>query len=57
MKITRYKKVQRILGFYRMHFDFKEPYTVLLDGPFCRAALEVNPFIIFLVAVFTETPF
>ncbi|KAK4327921.1 hypothetical protein Pmani_001634 [Petrolisthes manimaculis] len=42
MKINRYKKAQRILGFYQNHFGFKEPYTILLDGPFCRAALEAK---------------
>lgn len=40
MKIRRHKKAQRILGFYRNNFNIRPPYTVLLDGTFCYAALE-----------------
>jgi len=50
MKITRYKRVQRILLFYRHNFGFahvgstsgtsKRPIVVLADGTFCKAALD-----------------
>ncbi|XP_042242403.1 rRNA-processing protein UTP23 homolog isoform X2 [Homarus americanus] len=42
MKIKRYKKAQRILGFFQNNFDLRPPYSVLLDGTFCRASLEVK---------------
>ncbi|XP_042860533.1 rRNA-processing protein UTP23 homolog [Penaeus japonicus] len=40
MKIRRQKKAQKILGFYQHNFDIRPPYTVLLDGTFCYAAIE-----------------
>lgn len=40
MKITRYKRAQRNLAFFRNHFHFHPPYQVLLDGTFCQAALK-----------------
>lgn len=40
MKITRYKRVQRYLSFYRNNFGFHAPYQVILDGTFCQAALS-----------------
>nr|XP_045594423.1 rRNA-processing protein UTP23 homolog [Procambarus clarkii] len=42
MKIKRYKKAQRILGFFQHNFNLRPPYNVMLDGTFCRAALEVK---------------
>ena len=40
MKITRYKRVQRYLNFYKNNFSFRSPYQVLIDGTFCQAALK-----------------
>lgn len=40
MKITRYKRVQRFLSFYKNNFDFHPPYQIILDGTFCQAALS-----------------
>lgn len=40
MKITRYKRAQRNLLFYRNYFDFRPPYQILLDATFCQAALK-----------------
>lgn len=40
MNINRHKKAQRILGFFRNNFDLHPPYNVLVDGTFCRTALE-----------------
>ncbi len=40
MKIRRYKRAQRIIGFYRHRFGFKPPYRVLVDGTFSKAALD-----------------
>lgn len=39
MKITRYKRCQRYLSFYRNNFDFRPPYQIILDATFCQAAL------------------
>ncbi len=39
MKIKRYKRAQRLIGFYRNNFGFTKPYRVLVDGTFCQAAL------------------
>lgn len=40
MKIARYKRTQRILSFYHNNFGISAPYKVLIDGTFCKAALE-----------------
>lgn len=40
MRINRYKRVQRHLGFYKNAFGFRPPYQVLVDGTFCAAALK-----------------
>ncbi|XP_067143996.1 rRNA-processing protein UTP23 homolog [Centruroides vittatus] len=40
MKIRRYKRVQRYMGFYTNNFGFRSPYQVLIDGTFCQAALK-----------------
>jgi len=40
MKITRYKRVQRYLSFYRNNFNFHPPYQILIDATFCNAALN-----------------
>jgi len=40
MKIKRYKRAQRLLGFYRHNFGFQIPFRILLDGTFCQAALD-----------------
>ena len=40
MKITRYKRVQRYISFYKNNFDFHPPYQILIDGTFCNAALN-----------------
>ncbi|XP_030768399.1 rRNA-processing protein UTP23 homolog [Sitophilus oryzae] len=40
MKIKRYKKVNKNLGFYINTFGFRQPYQLLADGTFCFAALN-----------------
>ncbi|KAL7676499.1 hypothetical protein ACOME3_002752 [Neoechinorhynchus agilis] len=40
MKHRRRKIVKRSLVFYRHHFGLSKPYTVLVDGTFCQAALK-----------------
>lgn len=40
MKIKRHKKAQKILAFFQHNFAVQPPFTLLLDGTFCRAALE-----------------
>lgn len=40
MKITRLKRANKVLTFYRYNYGFQTPYTVLLDGTFCQAALQ-----------------
>lgn len=40
MKLQRYKRVQRILKFYRINYGFHKPFRILVDGTFCNAALE-----------------
>lgn len=42
MKIRRYKKVNKRLGFYINNFGFRQPYQLLIDGTFCYAALNVS---------------
>lgn len=44
MKISRQKKVQKHLNFYKNNFKFREPFQVLIDGTFAFAALEVRNF-------------
>jgi len=39
MKIKRYKRAQRLIGFYRNNFGYTKPYRVLVDGTFSQAAL------------------
>ncbi|KAJ8960741.1 hypothetical protein NQ318_020034 [Aromia moschata] len=40
MKIRRYKKVNKNLGFFINNFGFRQPYQLLVDGTFCYAALN-----------------
>lgn len=40
MKVKRQKHVRKILTFYRGYFDYRSPFQVLVDGTFCRAALN-----------------
>lgn len=40
MKINRYKKLTRRLGFYINNYNFRLPYQLLIDGTFCFAALN-----------------
>lgn len=40
MKITRHKKLQRFLSFYKNNFNFRPPYQIILDGTFCQSALS-----------------
>lgn len=42
MKITRYKKAQKVLSFYESNFGFREPYQVVVDGTFTLAALKMR---------------
>jgi len=40
MKGKRYKLVKRALHFYTNNYGFKVPYSVLIDGTFCKSALH-----------------
>uniref|UniRef100_A0A183BWQ5 rRNA-processing protein UTP23 homolog n=1 Tax=Globodera pallida TaxID=36090 RepID=A0A183BWQ5_GLOPA len=40
MKVKRLKRAAHILTFYRYNFRFYPPFSVLLDGTFCQAALQ-----------------
>ncbi|KAI9585547.1 rRNA-processing protein UTP23 homolog [Glossina fuscipes] len=40
MKITRYKKLNKTLAFFSAHYNYREPYQVLVDATFCQAALK-----------------
>ncbi|KAK5646038.1 hypothetical protein RI129_004502 [Pyrocoelia pectoralis] len=40
MKIKRYKKMSKNVGFYVNNFKFRQPYQILIDGTFCYAALN-----------------
>jgi U3 small nucleolar RNA-associated protein 23 len=40
MKITRYKRVQRYLNFYKNNFSFRAPFQILIDSTFCQSALK-----------------
>jgi len=40
MKVKRKKRAKRILTFFRFKHGFVEPYSILLDGTFCQAALN-----------------
>ena len=40
MKAKRQKKVRKILSFYSTNYGHEAPYKVLLDGTFCKAALQ-----------------
>nr|AEE61660.1 unknown [Dendroctonus ponderosae] len=40
MKIRRYKRVNKSLGFFANNFGFRQPYQLLVDGTFCLAALN-----------------
>jgi U3 small nucleolar RNA-associated protein 23 len=40
MKIKRQKHVYRTLLFYKNYFAIEPPFTILLDGTFCKAALS-----------------
>lgn len=42
MKITRNKKSHKTLMFFATHFNYHEPYQVLIDATFCQAALKVG---------------
>jgi U3 small nucleolar RNA-associated protein 23 len=39
MKLKRYKKIQRRMGFFEKNFKFRAPFQILLDGTFAQAAL------------------
>ncbi|XP_075153708.1 rRNA-processing protein UTP23 homolog [Haematobia irritans] len=40
MKITRNKKSHKTLMYFTTHFQYHEPYQVLIDATFCQAALK-----------------
>jgi U3 small nucleolar RNA-associated protein 23 len=40
MKVKRIKKAKRVLNFFHFNYQYNEPYSVLVDGTFCQAALE-----------------
>ncbi|XP_041356933.1 rRNA-processing protein UTP23 homolog [Gigantopelta aegis] len=40
MKVKRYKHCRKVLTFYQKNFGFNVPYKVLIDGTFCKAALN-----------------
>lgn len=40
MKLRRHKNIRRSLRFYRLAFDIKDPYHVLVDGTFLTHALQ-----------------
>ncbi|KAK2170927.1 hypothetical protein NP493_1125g00059 [Ridgeia piscesae] len=40
MKVKRQKHVRRILTFYKSGFGINAPYSVLIDGTFCKSALQ-----------------
>jgi len=40
MKIQRYKRVRRYLNFYKNQFSIEKPYKIIVDGTFCKAALD-----------------
>ncbi|KAK7051439.1 Small subunit processome component [Halocaridina rubra] len=40
MKIKSQKRLQRRLNFYFRNFGIGKPYTILVDGTFCYAAME-----------------
>ncbi|XP_078597499.1 rRNA-processing protein UTP23 homolog [Branchiostoma floridae x Branchiostoma japonicum] len=40
MKVKRQKNVRHVLSFYKNNFSYYEPYQVLIDGTFCKAALQ-----------------
>ncbi|KAI8482454.1 Small subunit processome component [Branchiostoma belcheri] len=40
MKVKRQKNVRHVLSFYKNNFSYNEPYQVLIDGTFCKAALQ-----------------
>ena len=39
-KIKRQKHVKKTMIFYKQHFHYEPPYTVLIDGTFCKEALN-----------------
>jgi len=39
MRLKRYKKIQRRMGFFEKNFRFRAPFQILLDGTFAQAAL------------------
>ncbi|CAH1183653.1 unnamed protein product [Phaedon cochleariae] len=40
MKVKRYKKVHKHLGFFTHNYGFRQPYQILVDGTFCLTALN-----------------
>jgi U3 small nucleolar RNA-associated protein 23 len=40
MKVSRYKKLRKILQYYRLHHSFVPPYRVLIDPDFLTAARD-----------------
>uniref|UniRef100_A0A1A9WKU1 rRNA-processing protein UTP23 homolog n=1 Tax=Glossina brevipalpis TaxID=37001 RepID=A0A1A9WKU1_9MUSC len=40
MKITRSKKLNKTLSYFGAHFNYREPYQILIDATFCQAALK-----------------
>ncbi|XP_074642926.1 rRNA-processing protein UTP23 homolog [Tubulanus polymorphus] len=39
MKIKRLKHTRKVMNFYRTNFGITAPYSVLIDGTFCKSAL------------------
>ena len=39
-KIKRQRHVKKTMSFYRQNFGLEPPYTVLIDGTFCKEALN-----------------
>ncbi|XP_013405029.1 rRNA-processing protein UTP23 homolog [Lingula anatina] len=40
MKTKRLKQARKIVGFYKSYFDICPPFSILIDGTFCKAALQ-----------------
>ena len=40
MKIKRQKTVRKFVLFYKSSFGYRAPFRILIDGTFCKAALN-----------------
>ena len=40
MKVRKLKYVRKCLTFYKSYFGFVPPYRLVVDGTFCKAALD-----------------